>query len=256
MSLSESTEICETGLSLSCVGILIAQFALEKIEVERVLEGFYSLEGRVEGFEEGGSFDVEYLNDSGEYERPKSFSSTRPLKRQALIFWPKIFKALLAPLREEEHPLRGYVNDNPKMSLLISLLLLSPPSVILSIIFLPPILITDAVVHKIYSSLLNTFPEIFEGLEVTTAQILEVIKLYYLIIKLFLKSSYRITTRQVKRRGGVTGVVKILGGKVWKSVKEPIVTSKWIWGGVKEGWRFGGEVVGVVRGGFKGGGGI
>jgi hypothetical protein len=156
------------------------------------------------------------------------------------VFWPRVSKILLSPFTHSNHPIRHYIAANPKLSFLLSIFLLTPPPILIGIFFLPPILITDEIVHKVYGSLVSAYPDTFEGIEITMKQMVELLKLYVLLGKLFFKTLSRILQRQITRRGGIRGVAKILAGKVAHGAMHPIETTGVVLGVVK-------DVYGLVR---------
>ena len=84
MSLQECLEISSVGLEISCVTILVFQFVLSRIDVDRFIEGYEGIEGKVEGYEEGVSIDVEFLDGEGSINGfvEKGEGRRKELKRQ------------------------------------------------------------------------------------------------------------------------------------------------------------------------------
>ena len=282
LSLEEAVEISEVGLELSCVGIVLSRFVLEKVDVEGIVDEMYDSRGAgMIGVRNGkvvnpwvgegsGEMEVEFLDVEEEEEEEVEEGTgvggsnaagagarkgRRKLKKLPLVFWPRISKILLSPFTHSDHPIRHYISNNPKLSFLISLFLLSPPAVLLSVFLMPPLLITDEIVHKVYGSLVSAYPDTFDGVEITTRQVFELIKLYVLLGKLFFKMTYRILQRQVKRRGGVTGVAKIAAGKIGYGVMHPLETTENVWKFTKDMYSLVRDLAGTVyddgRGGTK-----
>ncbi|GMI06521.1 hypothetical protein TrRE_jg2895, partial [Triparma retinervis] len=174
LTLEEAVEISEVGLELSCVGIVLSRFVLEKVDVEGIVDEMYDgggagmtnlRNGKVGnpwGGQNSEKMEVEFL-DGVEVEEEEGGGggggdsnaagagarrSRRKLKKLPLVFWPRISKVLLSPFTSSDHPIRHYVANNPKLSFLVSLFLLSPPAVLLSAFLMPPLLVTDEIVHK------------------------------------------------------------------------------------------------------------
>ena len=189
MTIEEAVEIAEVGLELGSVGILVASFALEKVDVEGIVDEVYDGDGMgigLNGDKRSESLDaIEFLdeeggnNDASGAPSPRRASTplrrqTRPLKRQPLVFWPRLASAITSPLTDPTHPLRSYITNNPKMSLFLSLLLLTPPPIIIALVLIPPAVVTDEVVRRIYNALVGAYPDAFQGVEVTANQVREV----------------------------------------------------------------------------------
>jgi len=250
MTLDEAVEIAEVGLELGSVGILVASFALEKVDVEGIVDEVYEGNGMgLNGDKRSESLDaIEFLDEDGNNSDPDASRTSsplrrrgaRPLKRQPLVFWPRLASALASPFTDPSHPLRAYISSNPRTSLLLSLFLLTPPPVILAAILIPPALVTDEVVRRVYGSLVDSYPEAFQGVEVTANQVREVVRLYFLTAKLVLKATLRVGQRQVKRRGGVTGVAKDVAARVWDAATHPVDTAQSL-------WSFGKDTVSLAR---------
>ncbi|GMH54282.1 hypothetical protein TrST_g10513 [Triparma strigata] len=254
MSLEECLEISSVGLEISCVTILVFQFVLSRIDVDRFIEGYEGIEGKVEGYEEGVSIDVEFLDGEGSINGfvEKGEGRRKELKRQSIIFWPNLLQTLLSPLRSPTHPLKTYLSTHPKTTFLLTLFLLNPLSIILNIILLPTLLITDNILRLTYSKFTTTYPDTVAGVEIGLNQGCEVFKLYYLVVRLVVRGGVRVGRREVMRRGGFLGVCREGGRKVWRGVKDPVGTGRWVGEGVGKVWRVGKEIGGVWREGWEG----
>ena len=220
----------------------MTQFALEKIDVEGVVDEIYDggVSGggavggsaRWRGSAEDGGQRIELLDEPEQQEgddKERGRRRARHLKRQPLVFWPRISELLLGPFIRGDHPIRAYISRNPVYSFLIAICLLTPPPVIVGVFLLPPLLITDEIVHKVYGTLASAYPSSFEGLEITTRQMVELLRLYILVGKMVIKTMCRIAQRQIKRRGGVTGIAKIAAGRVIDGLQHPVRTAGLFW---------------------------
>ena len=74
-------------------------------------------------------------------------------------------------------------------------------------------------------------------MEITAQQAVEVVRLYLLLGRLFIKMSGNIASRQLRRRGGVKGMAVLVGTEVMERIKHPVETASLVWGGTKEAWR-------------------
>ncbi len=223
---SEAVEIADVGAGISCVTIAVARHALQKVDVDRVVDAV------MEGPGLGG---VQLLDDEGnEIQSPGRGSpeergeveapdlSNAP--RVPIVFWPPLTRAILDQ-SSPDSPLRSFVSGNKALSFLLSLMLLSPPSLLLGAILLPPVLVTDTIAQSAYSSLKSAYPNSIANVEISTAQVIEVIKLYVLLAKIFTKTSLRITKRQIERRGGLANIAKDAAFKAMDAAAHPIRTA-------------------------------
>jgi hypothetical protein len=245
ITLDESIEIAEVSLSIGTVTVALARFVLEKIDVRGFVEDNDAL------YDRGPNSDViEYLDDDyvqspvkdvrerrSRYER-----SMKGLKKQPVVFWPSLVTFL------KRLPLKQCMATHPILATLAMLCLLTPPPFLALLFVATPLVITDTIIHKTYDVLRTSYPDSVDTVEISFGQMLEVLKLYVLLVKIFCKTSTRVLQRQLRRRGGVVGVSKEIANFGLDRAMHPIESCGMVWRGVVGVGGMLGRVGGIVLG--------
>jgi hypothetical protein len=112
------------------------------------------------------------------------------------------------------------------------------PAAVITTMVGGPLVLADGFVQDLY----NNFQDgpIIQGLERSTAQLYQTGRLNFLVCKLVGRQTFRVASRQVKRRGGVGKIAQDLGGMAVDRVTHPVETVEMVWNGISWG-------IGILR---------
>jgi hypothetical protein len=112
------------------------------------------------------------------------------------------------------------------------------PAAVITTMVGGPLVLADGFAQDLY----NNFQDgpIIQGIERSAAQLYHTGRLNVLVCKLVGRQTFRVASRQVKRRGGVGKIAQDLGGMAVDRVTHPIETVEMAWGGISWG-------VGILR---------
>jgi hypothetical protein len=112
------------------------------------------------------------------------------------------------------------------------------PAAIITTMVGGPLVLADGFAQDLY----NNFQDgpIIQGIERSAAQLYHTCRLNVLVGKLVGRQTFRVASRQVKRRGGVGKIAQDIGGMAVDRVTHPIETVEMAWGGISWG-------VGILR---------
>jgi hypothetical protein len=107
------------------------------------------------------------------------------------------------------------------------------PAAVITTMVGGPLVLADGFAQDFY----NNFQDgpIIQGIERSAAQLYHTGRLNILVCKLVGRQTFRVASRQVKRRGGVGKIAQDLGGMAVDRVTHPIETVEMAWGGISWG---------------------
>jgi hypothetical protein len=107
------------------------------------------------------------------------------------------------------------------------------PAAVITTMVGGPLVLADGFAQDLY----NNFQDgpIIQGIERSAAQLYHTGRLNILVCKLVGRQTFRVASRQVKRRGGVGKIAQDIGGMAVDRVTHPIETVEMAWGGISWG---------------------
>jgi hypothetical protein len=122
--------------------------------------------------------------------------------------------------------------------LAVALGLILWPAAAITIMVGAPLVLVDGFTQDLYNNFQDS--PVMRGIERSAAQLYHTGRLNFLVCKLVGRQTFRVASRQVKRRGGVGKIAQDLGGMTVDRLTHPKETVEMAWGGISWG-------VGILR---------
>lgn len=110
------------------------------------------------------------------------------------------------------------------------------PAAVITALVGAPLVLADGFVQDMYKNFQDG--PIIQGIERSAAQLYHTGRLNILVCKLVGRQTFRVASRQIKRRGGVGKIAQGLGGMAVDRVTHPVETVEMAWSGISWGVDF------------------
>lgn len=180
--------------------------------------------------------DDDYNNGAGDNESSAAEKSKSSAKKKRLdhlrVLWPPLGPVVASACNWGKEA----AAKQPFLAVALGLTLW--PAAAITTMIGGPLVLADGFAQDLY----NNFQDgpIIQGIERSAAQLYHTGRLNILVCKLVGRQTFRVASRQVKRRGGVGKIAQDVGGMAVHHATHPIETVEMAWGGISWG-------VGILR---------
>jgi hypothetical protein len=178
---------------------------------------------------------IEILDDdynaAGDTESSTKEKSKTSAKKKRLdhlrVLWPPLGPGVASACNWGKEA----ATKNPFLAVALGLTLW--PAAVITTMVGGPLVLADGFAQDLY----NNFQDgpIIQGIERSAAQLYHTGRLNFLVAKLVGRQTFRVASRQLKRRGGVGKIAQDVGGMAVDRVTHPIETVEMAWGGISWG---------------------